>query len=134
MESFEVKTSRTEEDVDITPQVRAALAKVGLRDGAVLVYCPHTTAGIYINEGADPDVSRDVRATLARMVPRQGPYRHAEGNSAAHIGSTLTGNSTLIPVTDGRLALGTWQHVFFAEFDGPRTRTVLVQFLAGMAS
>jgi len=71
------------------------------------------------------------RATRARLVPREGPYRHAEGNSSAHIGSLLTGNSQWIPVADGRLALGTWQHVFFAEFDGPRTRTVLVQFLAG---
>jgi len=131
MVSIDVRTTKREEPVDITGQVASALAASGLSEGAVLVYCPHTTAGLFINEGADPDVARDLWDCLAGLVPRDGPYRHAEGNSAAHIRAVLVGNSVTLPVSGGRLALGTWQHVFLAEFDGPRDRRLRVQFLRG---
>ena len=131
MVSIDVRTTKREEQVDITGQVASALAASGLSEGAVLVYCPHTTAGLFINEGADPDVARDFWDCLAGLVPRDGPYRHAEGNSAAHIRAVLVGNSVTIPVSGGRLALGTWQHVFLAEFDGPRERRLRMQFLRG---
>jgi len=89
---------------------------------------PHTTAGLTINENADPDVARDILAGLARLVPATGDYRHAEGNSDAHLKASLVGSSVTVPVVDGRLALGTWQGIYFCEFDGPRRRHVLVGF------
>jgi secondary thiamine-phosphate synthase enzyme len=129
MMTFEVKTREREDTVDITALLANALLENGLQDGAMLAYCPHTTAALYINEGADPDVVSDVSAALRRMVPREGPYRHAEGNSDAHIRAIMVGNQVLVPVSGGRMALGQWEHVFLAEFDGPRTRKLLVQFL-----
>lgn len=132
MRQFGVATSRREEFVDITAQVAQALRESGLPDtfeGAVLVYSPHTTAGVTINEGADPDVKRDMLAHLAQLVPQRADFRHAEGNSDAHIKTSLMGPSQLVPVSGGRMALGTWQHIYLCEFDGPRRRTVLVQFL-----
>jgi len=129
MAVFEVRTASRCQMLDITRQVRQALAESGLRDGAVLVYVPHTTAGVTINENADPSVAADILAQLERMVPRGAGYRHGEGNSDAHIKATLTGFSQLVPVREGSLALGTWQGVFFCEFDGPRTRRVMVSFL-----
>ena len=129
MRQFQVSTSRREEFVDITKEVGRLVAENGLGEGAVLVYSPHTTAGITINEGADPDVMRDMAAHLARLVPNHPDFRHAEGNSDAHIKTSLMGPSQLIPVSGGRLALGTWQHVYLCEFDGPRRRTVLIQTL-----
>jgi secondary thiamine-phosphate synthase enzyme len=98
----------------------------------VLVYVPHTTAGVLINERADPDVARDVVAALDRMVPADAAYRHAEGNAPAHIKAVLVGTSQMVPAMDGRLALGTWQGIFLAEFDGPRSRRLLVVPLASM--
>ncbi len=130
MQQFGIATTRREEFVDITPQVAAALRGSGLAEGAVLVYSPHTTAGVTINEGADPDVRRDMLAHLALLVPARADFRHAEGNSDAHIKTSLMGPSQLIPVTGGRLALGAWQKIYLCEFDGPRQRTVLVQPLA----
>jgi len=130
MNSFEVRTNRPVQTVDITGQVRAALAGAGADAKAVLVWCPHTTAGIFCNEGADPDVVVDVESTLERLLPPRADYLHAEGNSHAHIRSILVGNSLVVPVEDGELKLGTWQHIFFAEFDGPRVRQVWVQMLA----
>jgi len=133
MRQFTVSTTRREELVDITEQVAAALADCGLSDrfeGALLVYSPHTTAGVTINEGADPDVRRDMLAHLAVLVPAGADFRHAEGNSDAHIKTSLMGPSQLIPVSGGRLRLGVWQHVYLCEFGGPRRRTVLVQPLA----
>lgn len=130
MRSLSVSTTRREEFVDITAQVAQALREMGLAEGALLVYSPHTTAGITINEGADPDVRRDMLAHLAEMVPHEGgraAFRHAEGNSDAHIKTSLMGPSQLIPVSGGGLALGTWQKIYLCEFDGPRRRTVLVQ-------
>lgn len=131
MRQLSVSTSRREEFVDITAEVAQALRELGLTQGAVLVYSPHTTAGVTINEGADPDVRRDMLAHLARLVPDHPDFRHAEGNSDAHIKTSLVGPSQLIPVEGGRLALGTWQHIYLCEFDGPRRRTVLVQALPG---
>lgn len=129
MRQFGIATNRREELVDITPQVAQALAESGLDEGAALVYSPHTTGGVTINEGADPDVKRDMLAHLATLVPDSPTFRHAEGNSDAHIKTSLMGPSQLVPVSGGRLQLGTWQKIYFCEFDGPRRRTVLVQFL-----
>lgn len=119
-------TRRKEEFIDITDRVAEALKKSGLKEGVAVVYVPHTTAGVTINECADPDVCSDVIRHLDKMVPQQGRYEHAEGNSPAHIKSILTGSSVSIPYQNGRLMLGRWQAVFFCEYDGPRTRSVLI--------
>ncbi len=129
MERFEVRTSAREQMVDITRQVAAAVDALGLVDGAAIVFVPHTTAGVTINENADPDVVTDLLDGLERIAPRRGHYRHAEGNSDGHIKATLVGASQLIPVSGRQLVLGTWQGVYFCEFDGPRTRNVIVQVL-----
>lgn len=129
MRRLSLSTTRREEFVDITAEVAAILREFGLTEGAVLVYSPHTTAGITINEGADPDVKRDMLAHLAKLVPHDQGFRHAEGNSDAHIKTSLMGPMQLVPVTGGRLMLGTWQKIYLCEFDGPRQRTVLVQTL-----
>jgi secondary thiamine-phosphate synthase enzyme len=115
--------SRTEL-IDITSQVREAVKKSGLKDGICHLFVPHTTAGITINEGADPSVKRDILTCLNRLVPFDGDYEHAEGNSAAHIKTTMVGTSAVCLIEDSQLALGTWQSIFFCEFDGPRTRRV----------
>jgi secondary thiamine-phosphate synthase enzyme len=113
--------------VDITHQVGDALQLCGLREGALAIVVPHTTAGVTINENADPAVCRDLVLALDRVVPGDLPFAHREGNSDAHAKATLVGSSVLVPVDDGRLVLGTWQGIFFAEFDGPRRRRVHVQ-------
>jgi secondary thiamine-phosphate synthase enzyme len=118
------------EALDATEQLQEACRRWG-GTGALLVYCPHTTAGVTINEHADPDVMHDVTDTLSRMAPHGGPYSHSEGNSDAHIKSVLAGNQVVVPVRDGRLLLGRWQGVFFLEFDGPRNRTLWLNFLRG---
>jgi len=123
---FELRTGGRTDFVEITGQVQRAVADLGIDEGAVLVWVPHTTAGVTVNEGADPDVVRDLTAILDRAVPWSGDYRHAEGNSAAHAKSSLVGCGQLLPVSGGRLALGTWQAVWFCEFDGPRRRRVQV--------
>jgi secondary thiamine-phosphate synthase enzyme len=130
MRRFQIRTARREELVDITAEVQAEVDELGLRDGAVVVMAPHTTAAVTINESADPDVVTDLLAGLARIAPRDGGWRHREGNSDGHLKSSLVGASELVPVADGRLQLGTWQGVYFCEFDGPRTRQVWVQTLA----
>lgn len=107
--------------VDITNRVARAVEG---EDGVWLVYVPHTTAGVTINEGADPDVARDILMAWERLVPEDLPYRHAEGNAPAHVLSCLAGSSVLVAVEDGQLKLGTWQAIFFCEFDGPRSRRV----------
>ena len=124
-----VKTNKHDQLVDITDQVARFVETSGVRSGAVLIYCPHTTAGIVINEGADPDVARDILTTLNVVFPWNGAYRHMEGNAAAHIKSMVVGPEKLIPIQDGRMTLGRWQHIFFAEFDGPRSRTVRLGIL-----
>ncbi|GAB4274690.1 MAG: secondary thiamine-phosphate synthase enzyme YjbQ [Deferrisomatales bacterium] len=126
MHTFQVKTPARECLVDITGSVGAAIAESSVREGLCTVYVPHTTAGVTINENADPDVSRDIIAFLSEAVPRNWPYRHVEGNSDAHIKASLVGSSVQVPVSRGRPALGTWQGIYFAEFDGPRTRRVHV--------
>jgi secondary thiamine-phosphate synthase enzyme len=126
-ESFEVRTHRRDELIDITAQVHRVLAASAVTEGTVTVFVPHTTAGVTINENADPDVVHDILAQLAAAVPwRQDFYQHGEGNSAAHIKSSLVGCSTTIPVKGGQMTLGTWQAVYFCEFDGPRSRRVVV--------
>ena len=124
--AFEVRTRTRTALVSITREVREAVSALGVENGAVVVYCPHTTAAITINENADPDVARDIDVKLSEMVPCSGDYRHCEGNSDSHVKSSLVGCSETLLVSDGELALGTWQGIFFCEFDGPRTRTVIV--------
>jgi len=124
-----VATGERAQFVDVTPLVAEAVAELGLRDGAVLVFNPHTTAGLTINEGADPDVVTDMLGVLDRLVPWRAGYRHAEGNAAAHVKATLTGGSVQVPVADGRLRLGTWQTIWFCEFDGPRQRRLWISAL-----
>jgi secondary thiamine-phosphate synthase enzyme len=127
VETLELKTKSRNEFVDLTREINQVVKKSGVQEGFCLVYVPHTTAGVTINEGADPDVVKDILKHLEEMVPAGKRFLHAEGNSDAHIKSSLVGASQFIPITGGKLALGTWQAVFFCEFDGPRTRNVLVQ-------
>ena len=126
MVEFEISTDAHSTFVDITSQVQRAVDEIGLENGAILVWAPHTTAGITVNEGADPDVVRDMIVALDRAVPWDAGWRHAEGNAAAHVKSSLVGCGQLVPVAAGRLALGVWQAVWFCEFDGPRRRSVRV--------
>ncbi len=126
MKRLNVSTSTRTHFVDITAEVQSAATAMGLLSGAVTVFVPHTTAGVTINENADPDVVADVQAGLERFVPWSAGYRHSEGNSAAHIKASLMGSSVRVPVEDGRLQLGTWQAIYFCEFDGPRSREVWV--------
>ncbi len=126
---LEVKTTRRTELVDVTAEVRKVVAESGVSHGVCRLYVPHTTAGLTINEGDDPDVARDIEAALDRLVPREGAYRHHEGNADSHIKSTLTGVSQTVLIEDGRLALGRWQAIFFCEFDGPRHRQVFVRIV-----
>lgn len=122
--TFAVTTSQTMHLADITDQVRQAVAGSGTANGVCFLYNPHTTAGLTINEGADPDVRTDIIAALRKIVPLDHPYRHREGNSPAHVMASLVGSSVLVFIENGRLCLGTWQRIFFCEFDGPRTRQV----------
>ncbi len=115
--------------LDVTMLVAEAVGELGLTDGAVLVFNPHTTAGVTINEGADPDVVYDMLGVLDGLVPWRAGYRHAEGNAAAHVKAGLMGSSVMVPVVAGRLQLGTWQKIWFCEFDGPRRRRLWVSVL-----
>ena len=112
---------------DVTARVRDALRESGVKNGLCVVYCPHTTAGITINENADPDVVRDLIFALEKTYPDRAEFRHSEGNSASHLKASVIGSSVTIPVRNGRLLLGTWQGVYFCEFDGPRARRFYVQ-------
>ena len=126
MAEFSIETHERNVAVDITRQVNA-LIPATLRSGICHVFCPHTTAGLTVNENADPNVKLDLMAKLAALIPHaEGYYRHSEGNSDAHLKATLLGFSLTLPVRNGRLALGTWQGIYFCEFDGPRTRHVQV--------
>ena len=124
-----VTSRQPAELIDVTTVVRQAVGRSGLRDGAVLLFVPHTTAAVTVNENADPDVVHDLLMELDKIVPLRDGYRHGEGNSAAHIKSTLVGVSQLLPVADGEPVLGTWQGIYFCEFDGPRRRRLLLQVL-----
>lgn len=131
MPALSIATSAREELVAITREVQDLVGAQGWDNGAVLLYCPHTTCAVTVNEQADPDVARDISVNLSRFIPRHGDYRHAEGNSDAHIKSSLVGCEQLVPLAGGRLQLGTWQGLYFCEFDGPRRRTLWVSFLPG---
>jgi secondary thiamine-phosphate synthase enzyme len=124
-----VTTHQRSQMVDITAEVQGMVAASRVQDGIVHIFCPHTTAGLTINENADPSVCQDILETLEKLVPWRAAYRHTEGNAAAHVKSSLMGHSLLVPVENGRLALGTWQGIFLCEFDGPRSRRVWVQVL-----
>lgn len=124
-----VKSRTRTEFIDITEKIQEVVKEAGITSGICYVYVPHTTAGITINEGADPSVQRDILTVLNRMIPFEGDYHHREGNSAAHIKASLIGITQNILIDEGRLVLGTWQSVFFCEFDGPRHRRVALKFI-----
>ncbi len=129
METIQVKTPSHSSAVDITDLISAKLLEMAAGDGICLIYVPHTTAALTINEGADPDVIDDVLRTLDKLVPWHGEYKHSEGNSAAHVKSILAGGSVQVVVQGGKPVLGTWEKIFLLEFDGPRTRKVFIQFV-----
>jgi secondary thiamine-phosphate synthase enzyme len=131
MQKLDIKTNSQAELRDVTSQVRQAVRASGVNDGICHVYVPHTTAAVTINEHADPDVVRDIIAGLARAVPEGAAYRHAEGNSPAHLKAALVGESVTVLVENGDLVLGTWQGIFFCEFDGPRSRKLYVKVTGG---
>jgi secondary thiamine-phosphate synthase enzyme len=127
-QTISVRTSRRCEMIDITSRVAKVVADSGIRNGTVTVFCPHTTAAITINENADPDVVHDILLTLEGLIPEhRASYRHNEGNSDAHVKSSLVGASEQVLIAAGQLVLGTWQAIYFCEFDGPRTRNTIVQ-------
>lgn len=130
METISIRTGAQVEFIDITDHVQKAVEKLQMSDGVCYVHVPHTTAGLTVNENADPSVRHDVIMALNRMVPDELPYRHEEGNSPAHIKASLVGMSTAVLVNSGRLVLGTWQGIYFCEFDGPRARRVFVKGVA----
>ncbi|MEQ8768764.1 MAG: secondary thiamine-phosphate synthase enzyme YjbQ [Planctomycetota bacterium] len=129
-QTYRIDTRQREEMIDITEQVAAFVTESGLRDGWAVVTCPHTTAGLTINENADPDVQRDILHALRELIPVDMGFQHFEHNSDAHLKSSLMGAHTLVPVEDGRLALGRWQGVYLCEFDGPKTRSIRIGCLA----
>jgi secondary thiamine-phosphate synthase enzyme len=131
MKEISLETHSRVEMIDITAAVQKIVREEKTEEGICIVYTPHTTAAITINENADPDVPRDILAALDRAVPFSANYRHAEGNSAAHVKSSLVGASEMVIIENGRLVLGTWQSIFFCEFDGPRSRTVFISMVAG---
>ncbi len=129
-DSLTVRSRRRADAIDITGLVEGVVRDSGVAEGLCLVYVPHTTAGVFVNANADPDVLKDLLSTLDSLVPWENDYSHAEGNAAAHIKSTLVGTSQSIPVHNGRLGLGRWQGIFFAEFDGPRDRELTITIVA----
>ncbi len=130
MKRFDVPSTRREEFIDITPLVREEVRRSAIQEGCCVLYCPHTTAGLTINEHADPSVAADMLVAFDRLVPDDMAWAHLEGNSPAHVKASLMGASVQLPISDGELALGTWQGVFLCEFDGPRTREVWLRFVA----
>ncbi len=124
-----VRTTKHTSFVNITNQVKEIVKNSGVKSGICIVYVPHTTACVFINEGADPDVIRDIAYSIEKLIPWRDNYAHSEGNSAAHIRSAIIGNSRVIPIEDGDLVLGTWEAIFLAEFDGPRERKVIVKVI-----
>jgi len=130
-EQFQVRTPSHDCLIEITAQVQQLIARCGIEQGLCTVFVPHTTAGITINENADPTVQTDLLHILNQMVPWRGGYEHSEGNSAAHVKASLVGASCSVPVVGCKLRLGTWQGLYLAEFDGPRTRHVWVKVIAG---
>lgn len=133
LKQFTVKTGSRGQMIDITSQVRSLLRESGFTNGICQVFVPHTTAGVTINENADPDVPRDILTTLERLIPHHGNYRHSEGNSDAHLKASLMGFSQTVFFENGNLILGTWQSLFFCEFDGPRNRSVFVKLIPSIS-
>ena len=131
METLRVKTGRRTQLLDVTTAVERVVGESGVVSGVCYVYVPHTTAGVTINEHADPDVASDLEGVFDRLVPRSGPYRHAEGNTDSHAKAVMVGASQVVFVERRKLALGTWQGVFFCEFDGPRERKMWVKVVGG---
>jgi len=127
MEKISVSTRRREELVDITESVEEAVGKAGVSSGMCILYCPHTTAAITINEGADPSVAKDMVMVLGRLIPQSWDFSHMEGNSDAHMKASIVGPSETVLIENGRIVLGTWQRIFFCEFDGPRNRVFFVK-------
>lgn len=123
---LQINTKKEQEMIEITADVRKVVAEAGVEEGVAVVYVPHTTAGVTINENGDPDVVRDILTSLNKNFPVVDNYRHFEGNSHAHIKASLMGSSCLVPIEGGRMQLGRWQGIYFCEFDGPRRRSVLV--------
>ena len=131
METLSVSTSERVDLVDITSQVAQEVAKSSVGTGTVTIYVPHTTCGVTINESADPDVARDIKTHLAKLVPQNGGFKHYEGNSDSHIKTSMIGSSENIIIENGKLVLGTWQGIFLCDFDGPRTRKVYIKIVEG---
>lgn len=129
IKKISIQSTQREELIDITDKVQEAVSSLKCRDGVCVVFVPHTTAGVTINENADPSVVKDILDGLDKLVPYNRNYSHTEGNSPAHIKSSLIGCSTLVLVEDGKLVLGTWQGLYFCEFDGPRRRNVFVKMI-----
>jgi secondary thiamine-phosphate synthase enzyme len=127
--NIQVKSRSRTEMIDITHYVQDEVSRSGIKEGASIIYVPHTTAGITINEGADPSVCDDIISKLTRLVPKNENYLHCEGNSDSHIKASLMGSSVTVIIEDKSLVLGTWQKIFFCEFDGPRTRSVYIKIL-----
>ena len=127
MNEITIRTQKRNEFVDITQEVSELITEHGVKDGFVILYVPHTTAGITINEHADPSVKKDILNKLEELVPPNKGYTHVEGNADSHIKATIVGNTLTVPIVGGRMALGTWQGIFFCEFDGPRTRKLIVK-------
>ncbi len=131
LESIELRTSKRSQAVEITDEVRRIVRKSGIEEGICVIYVPHTTAGVCINEHADPSVMEDVDSFLSKLVPRNANYKHLEGNADSHIKSVIVGNSIHLIISKGDILLGTWQGIFFMEFDGPRSRRVFVKVIGG---
>jgi secondary thiamine-phosphate synthase enzyme len=129
IQTFQVRTSTQTEFIDITQSVQEAVKKTGVEDGICIIFIPHTTAAVTINENADPSVVQDIVMELNKMVPFKDQYHHMEGNSPAHIKTSLVGCSQIVFIESGKLVLGTWQGIFFCEFDGPRNREVYVKMI-----
>ncbi|GBE06672.1 MAG TPA: YjbQ family protein [Nitrospirae bacterium] len=129
IKSLNVKTASRSEFVDITSEIQQLVDESGIKEGICYVYVPHTTAGVTINEGADPSVVDDILKTLNKLIPHNAGYSHIEGNSDSHIKTAMVGTSQSIIIDKGKLQLGTWQSIFFCEFDGPRSRKVIVKFI-----
>lgn len=129
LETIQVNTPDHAAMVDVTDLIARKVKDSGVKSGLCVVYMPHTTAGVTVNEGADPAVAQDILDTLAKMVPWRGEYQHTEGNAAAHVKALLVGSSSSIIIDNGRLLLGTWQRIFLCEFDGPRTRKIRIKIM-----
>jgi len=129
MQAIRVRTARRTEMLEVTEEVQRVVTALGVKAGTCFLFVPHTTAGILINEHADPDVAHDAEGAIDRLIPMAGPYRHVEGNSDAHVKTMIVGMNTFVFVDAGKLVLGRWQGIFLAEFDGPRERKILVKVL-----